>query len=257
MSQTYDNLADYYDRWIEGDPAAAPCAAFYRRLYMETKGLIVELGVGNGRIAGPAARDGAEIVGVDTSIAMLHAARTAWAEHTGGRLHLIASDMRELPLPSGTVSLVALPFRTIGHFTGNEEKLRVLVEAKRLLGPSGIFVVDHYVFDRDWADAHNRRWLKMYVGCDNADGEVGIYDRYDYDFENCMMHVTTRIERRANDDEDKKIEDTRFDFSWIDPADMKVLIDRAGFEVVDVFGDYGGRAFDGHAEEQVWFLRAQ
>lgn len=257
MTRTYDSLAAYYDRWIEGDPAAGPCAAFYRRLYRETGGLIVELGVGNGRIAGPAAREGAEIVGVDSSTAMLRAACAAWSACTGEGLHLIAADMRALPLRSGTASLIALPFRTIGHFTDNEEKRQVLLEAKRLLSQRGIFVVDHYVFDREWANAHNGRWRKMYVGHDRLDGVLGIYDRYDYDFENCIMHVTTRIERRAHAEADTTIENTRFDFSWIDPADMRALIARSGFDIIDVFGDYDGRAFDGNSEEQVWFLRAK
>jgi SAM-dependent methyltransferase len=64
--------ARWYDR---GAYAPRTDAVFYRDLARATGGPVLELGCGTGRVLIPIARDGLACVGLDTSPAMLEAAR--------------------------------------------------------------------------------------------------------------------------------------------------------------------------------------
>src|SRR2546421_8891165 len=73
MSNWYDAWADRYAEWSTGVSADVP---FYVELARETNGLLVELAVGNGRVAIPVAQaTGRRVVGIDSSPAMLEQAR--------------------------------------------------------------------------------------------------------------------------------------------------------------------------------------
>src|ERR671924_823935 len=111
MSSWYDAWADRYGDWSTGVTADVP---FYVGLAREARGPLVELAVGNGRVAIPVAQaTGRTVIGVDSSPAMLEQARVRAAE-AGVELDLRLGDMRELELeePAG---LVYCPFRALLH----------------------------------------------------------------------------------------------------------------------------------------------
>ena len=70
---------------------------------------MLEVGVGSGRVAVPAALAGVPVVGVDTSEAMLDLARRRAGAHDL-ELTLVHADMRDLP-DLGTFPLVTVPAR--------------------------------------------------------------------------------------------------------------------------------------------------
>src|SRR5205823_11817586 len=73
MSNWYDAWADRYAEWSTG---VSPDVPFYVALAREADGLLVELAVGNGRVAIPVAQaTGRRVVGIDSSPAMLAQAR--------------------------------------------------------------------------------------------------------------------------------------------------------------------------------------
>jgi ubiquinone/menaquinone biosynthesis C-methylase UbiE len=73
MSSWYDAWADRYAEWSSGVTADVP---FYVALAREADGPLVELAVGNGRVAIPIVQaTGRRVVGIDSSPAMLAQAR--------------------------------------------------------------------------------------------------------------------------------------------------------------------------------------
>src|SRR5215217_7250875 len=111
MSSWYDAWADRYAEWSNGVSADVP---FYVGLAREADGLLVELAVGNGRVAIPVAQaTGRRVVGIDSSPAMLEQARTRAAE-AGVELDLRAGDMRDLELEE-PAALIYCPFRALLH----------------------------------------------------------------------------------------------------------------------------------------------
>ena len=85
--------AHRYDEWSAGMTADIP---FYVGLAQEADGPIVELAVGNGRVAIPVAQaTGRAVIGIDVSPAMFAQARERVAA-AGVELDLRHGDMRDL-----------------------------------------------------------------------------------------------------------------------------------------------------------------
>ena len=88
--------------------------AFYVELARRANGPLVELAVGNGRVAIPVARaTGQRVIGIDTSPAMLEQAR-AGAARAGVDLDLRLADMRDLDLTE-PAALIYCPARALLH----------------------------------------------------------------------------------------------------------------------------------------------
>src|SRR5215207_5917913 len=88
-------FADDYERWSAHMTADV---AFYVDLARDTDGPLVELAVGNGRVAIPVAQaTGRRVIGIDSSPAMLDRARSR-AAAAEVDLDLRRGDMRDLLL---------------------------------------------------------------------------------------------------------------------------------------------------------------
>jgi SAM-dependent methyltransferase len=106
-----ETLSLRYDEWAAHMTADI---GFYVDLAKKADGPLVELAVGNGRVAVPVAQaTGKRVVGIDTSPSMLSQARAA-AEAAGVELDLRNEDMRELTLDE-PAALIYCPFRALLH----------------------------------------------------------------------------------------------------------------------------------------------
>src|SRR5262245_64151647 len=100
-------FADYYDDW---SAHMAADVAFYVSLARQADGPLVELAIGNGRVAIPIAQaTGQRVIGIDSSPAMLDQARRRAAADV--ELELRAGDMRDLVLDE-PAALIYCPFRS-------------------------------------------------------------------------------------------------------------------------------------------------
>src|SRR3954447_15626668 len=100
-------FADHYDEWSAHMTADV---TFYVELAREADGPLVELAIGNGRVAIPVAQaTGRRVMGLDSSRAMLEQAHARAAE-AGVELDLREGDMRDLALEE-PAALIYCPFR--------------------------------------------------------------------------------------------------------------------------------------------------
>lgn len=117
----------------------------YRALAEDQGGPVLELGAGTGRVTAALAERGIEVVAVDSSEAMLGAARTRLEERgLAGRVTLVQADMRSLAL-GRTFPLVLAPFNTLMHAYTPDDQDRTLVAVRRHLADGGAFGFDVYV----------------------------------------------------------------------------------------------------------------
>src|SRR5919109_2332286 len=138
-----ERFAERYDEWSAEMTEDIP---FYVRLAQETEGQLVELAVGNGRVAIPVAQaTGRSVVGIDTSPAMLAQARER-AEAAGVELELHEGDMRELELEE-TAGLVYCPFRGLLHLPTWADRRRTFERVATALRPGGRFAWNAFAFD--------------------------------------------------------------------------------------------------------------
>ena len=132
-------FSDRYEEWSAGMTADV---SFYVQLACEADGPLVELAIGNGRVAVPVAQaTGKRVIGIDTSPAMLRQARTRAAD-AGVLLDLRQADMRDLNLDQ-PVESTDCPYRALMHLP----TWRTFERVAASLVPGGRFAWNAFVFD--------------------------------------------------------------------------------------------------------------
>jgi ubiquinone/menaquinone biosynthesis C-methylase UbiE len=136
-------FASRYDEWAADMTADI---AFYVGLAREADGPLVELAVGNGRVAIPVAQaTGRRVFGIDLSPGMLEQARARAAE-AGVELDLLEGDMRELTLAE-PAALIYCPFRALLHLPTWADRRRTFERVAACLQPEGRFAWNAFAFD--------------------------------------------------------------------------------------------------------------
>jgi ubiquinone/menaquinone biosynthesis C-methylase UbiE len=216
-----------YDEWSAGMTADI---AFYVELASETDGPLVELAVGNGRVAIPVARaTGRRVIGIDTSPAMLAQARErADAAHVELELHL--ADMRDLRLdePAG---LVYCPFRALLHLPTWADRRRVFERIAGSLRPGGRFAWNAFAFDH--------RIAAQLDGV-HEDEPVPHTVRY--------AVGTNRIDIDLDSG-------SRSSLWWATRNEWLGLVDVAGLELETLYGGFASEPFDDDSREYVFVTR--
>jgi ubiquinone/menaquinone biosynthesis C-methylase UbiE len=140
-------FAERYEEWSAHMTADI---AFYTKLAVQASGPLVELAIGNGRVAIPVARaTGRRVLGIDSSPAMLTQARARAAE-AGVELDLRECDMRELALEE-PAALIYCPFRALLHLPTWSDRRRAFERVAASLRPGGRFAWNAFAFDHRFA----------------------------------------------------------------------------------------------------------
>lgn len=148
VTMTWDEeFSKQYDQWSADMKADIP---FYVGLAREASGPIVELAIGNGRVAIPVAKATSQkIIGIDSSPEMLRQAQAKAAEE-GVELELREGDMRDLTVDE-PASLIYCPFRALLHLPTWTDRRRVFERVAASLRPSGTFAWNAFAFDHNIA----------------------------------------------------------------------------------------------------------
>lgn len=253
----FDDFADVYAAWCaSAAPVTDANLRFYADEYARRGTTVVELGVGDGRVAIEAARAGLDVVGVDHSTEMLARCRARFeAEGLLAHLELQRADFREFELDQ-PAELVSIPFHTIGALTDLDSKRACFARVHASLAPGGRLVFDHFVCDTEYGARQNGLAQLRYEFEDEATGApVLLWTTTRYDFEHKTLRIvawTDRLDERGVVVERRY---RRVDFSWIDPQDTRTLLEEAGFEVEHLYGSFDREPFDADSRHQIWVAR--
>lgn len=224
----YDSWAAVYDAWATD---MTEDVAHYVSLAREADGPIVELMVGNGRVAIEVVRETDKpVLGIDSSRAMLEIARERSADLP---LELRFGDVRELELeePAG---LIYVPGRSLLHLHGWQEKRQVFERVAASLRPGGRFAFNAFAFSHKIA-------ARLDGTTQNQNGVVHSL-RY--------VPADNRIEIQRDDAETIRI-------WWATKEEWDGLIEVAGLEIEALYGWFDRRPFDDESLEFVYVTRKQ
>jgi SAM-dependent methyltransferase len=136
-------FANRYEEWSAQMTADI---AFYVELACRADGPLVELAIGNGRVAIPIAQaTGRRVIGIDSSPAMLEQARIR-ATEAGVELDLHEGDMRDLALDE-PAALIYCPFRALLHLPTWADRRCTFEHVAASLRPDGRFAWNAFAFD--------------------------------------------------------------------------------------------------------------
>lgn len=221
---------EFSDRYEDWSAAMTADIGFYVALATEADGPVVELAVGNGRVAVPVAQaTGATVVGVDTSPAMLAQARSKAAE-ADVVLDLRLSDMRDLALeePAG---LIYCPARALLHLPTWADRRRTFEAVAANLRPGGRFAWNAFAFDHALAVRLDGRHQQ------DPSGHTNYYAVGD-------NRVDMVLDSGA-----------RSSLWWATKNEWLGLIDVSGLQLEALYGGFAGEPFDDDSREYVFVAR--
>ncbi len=251
----YDRFSDIYAVWTDTAASTRANLAFYVDTYLAADGPVVELGVGDGRIAVDAAVRGRALTGVDLSSAMLDRCRRRAADAgVLDRLTLVQGDFRsfQLDAPAG---LIALPYHSLGHLLTLSEKREALAHIHSQLRPGGVFVFDDFLMTPaligHMRQVQLRAEYRSAAGLDTLLWVTSLVDEASQ-----RIRVVTWEDEADAEGRLVRRQYRRLNLSWLDPSQARDLLSEAGFEVEACFGDFDRTPFTPEtAHEQVWLAR--
>jgi SAM-dependent methyltransferase len=216
-----------YEKWSAHMTADI---AFYVDLACKAEGPLVELAVGNGRVAIPIARaTGRPVIGVDSSPAMLEQARSRAAE-ANVELDLREGDMRDLTL-NEPAALIYCPFRALLHLPTWIDRRRTFERVAASLRPKGQFAWNAFAFDH---------LIAARLDGEHQDEPVSHTNRY--------AVGDNRIDITLDDD-------AKSSLWWATKNEWLGLLDVAGLELEALYGDFAGEPFGDDSREYVFVAR--
>ena len=222
-------FANRYEDWSAHMTADI---AFYVELARAADGPLVELAVGNGRVAIPVARaTGRRVMGVDSSPAMLEQARASAAE-AGVELDLREGDMRDLTLDE-PAALIYCPFRALLHLPSWADRRRTFERVAASLRPDGRFAWNAFVFDH-----------RIAARLDGAHQETPVPHTIRY------AVGDNRIDIILDDGATSS-------FWWATKNEWLGLLDVAGLAVEALFGGFAREPFGDDSREYVFVARSR
>jgi SAM-dependent methyltransferase len=222
-------FAARYDEWSAEMTADV---AFYVELAREADGPVVELAIGNGRVAIPVAQAiGRPVIGIDTSPAMLDLARKA-ASEAGVELELHEGDMRELA-PDEPAALVYCPFRALLHLPTWADRRRTFERVAASLRGGGRFAWNAFALDHNIA-----------ARLDGAQHSKPVPHRVSYAVGDNRIDITLDDGAKSS-------------LWWATKNEWLGLIDVGGFELESLHGGFAGEPFGDESREYVFVVRRQ
>jgi SAM-dependent methyltransferase len=251
----YDSFADIYSIWTDTAASARANLAFYLDAYQAEEGPIVELGVGDGRIAVAAAARGRTVIGVDLSTVMLERCRQRAA--TAGvldRVPLLHADFRTFALAE-PAALISLPYHSIGHLVDRQDKRDAIRHIFSQLRPGGRFIFDDFFMTPELVRTMRQVQLRAaYQSVAGLDVLLWVTSLVDETSQSITV-ITWEDELHPDGVLDRR-RYRRLSLSWLEPAQSRALLAEAGFAIEACFGDFDGSAFaEAAAHEQIWIAR--
>jgi SAM-dependent methyltransferase len=220
-------FAERYEEWSAEMTADV---AFYVALAREADGSVVELAIGNGRVAIPVAQAiGRPVIGIDTSPAMLELAR-AGASEAGGELELHEGDMRELALDE-PAALIYCPFRALLHLPTWADRRRTFERVAASLKPGGRFAWNAFAFDHNTA-----------ARLDGVEQSKPVRHSVRYAVGDNRVDLTLENGAKSS-------------LWWATKNEWLGLIDVAGLELESLHGGFAGEPFGDESREYVFVAR--
>ena len=233
VAEFYDFVVPYRER---GD------VNFFVEAAQESRGPVLEIGCGTGRVLIPTARGGIEILGLDASPAMLAVCRQKLSrepKETQSRASLAEGDMRKFDF-GREFRLVTIPFRPFQHLITVEDQLACLASVHRHLAPGGRLILDlfnpafpHLADEKFFEELNREPPFTM------PDGRKIL--RRHHILARDFFHQTQDVELiyRVNypDGREERLVH-RFTMRYLFRFEAEHLLARSGFEVESVYADF-------------------
>jgi SAM-dependent methyltransferase len=253
----WDDYAPFYD-WENARTFGRRDVSFWRNLALRCGGPVLELGSGTGRISLPLGRAGIPLVGIDRSLPMLLRARgRVRRARLAGRVRLVRGDIRHLPFAASSIggrgfSMVIAPYGLLQSLLRERDLAATLGEVRRVLRPGGSFGMELVADLPSWKEYQKKTSLK---GWRNRRGgaHVTLVESVRQDRPRRLTIFDQQFtERRGRS---RRVHRFSLAFRTLSVPHMARRLEKAGFDIEALLGDYDGAPWDARAD--VWVILAK
>lgn len=216
---TYQSFARVYDMFMDDVPYSEWCEYLTGLLkeYEVSDGLVLELGCGTGNITELLAKEGYDMIGIDSSADMLEAALEK-KEGSNSDILYLQQDMREFEL-YGTVKAVVSICDSINYILEEEELKKVFSLVNNYLDPGGIFI-----FDMNTTFKY-REVMADYTIAENRDNGSFIWENFYHEEERINEYALTLFIPESEEGLYRKYEETHYQRAYELETVKKLLLD--------------------------------
>ncbi len=219
-------------------------------------GPLLELACGSGRLLVPLAREGYELTGVDSSASMLKLAQAA-LEQAGvaARCTLVQEHMSKLRLGQ-KFRLAFIALGSFGHVCTRQEQRQTLVAVRDHLITGGRFILDisnadvRYMEHLSGQMLHQGTWQR-------EDGSL--LSHFVSPASSLTKHLLELThfyeEHRQGEAVQRTVTSTHL--YLFERNEVELLLEEAGFEITDVYGDYELSSFEHDSPRMIFIAEAR
>lgn len=241
----YNEFALVYDLFMDNVPYEKWAKDIVRRLKEKgiNQGIVAELGCGTGKMTRLLAKEGYDMIGIDSSYEMLMEARNNTEDE--GILYL-CQDMREFEL-YGTVESVVSVCDCMNYLLTKEDLSTVFKLAENYLEYGGPFIFDMITPYR------YREIMADNTFAENRDEGSFIWENY-YDEEEQINEYDLTLFIREEDGKFARFEEVHYQRCYqIDT--VKELIKKAGMELVAIYDGYTNDDYHSQSEKVTFIAK--
>lgn len=253
MKNEYDEIASFYEvehAHFDDD------VEMFRNFAESCGGSLLELACGSGRLLVPLARDGYDLVGVDSSAPMLAVAREQLTKAgVLARCELMQNDICTMRL-GRTFRMAFIALGSFAHLTKRREQKEALATVRTHLVTGGLFLLDISNADIRYMEGLGGQMLHQ-----------GTWQRDDGTMLTHFVSPATATERRM-------LELTHFydvyaqggtiqrtmatmHLALFERGEVELLLEQAGFMVKDVYGSYDLDAYQVDSPRMIFVAEAR
>jgi len=202
---------------------------------LESPPKVLDLCCGPGRISAELARMGFKVTGVDITESFLKTAKED-AEYENLRIEYIKADAREFVRPAYFDTIVNL-YISFGYFTDQNDDLKVLRNVYESLKKDGTFIIETLgkeIAVRDFIEAEwfERSGYTMLTEYEPLDSWTFLKNRW----------ILIKDEKRM---------EKTFIQRLYSASELRVLLKQAGFENINIYGDWDKSPYDRNANKLI------
>jgi SAM-dependent methyltransferase len=232
---------------------------FYLGLAEGSRGPILEIACGTGRVLLPIARKGIEIHGVDNSLPMLQILKnslTGEPDNVRQKVSLHEGDMRDFRL-GAKFPLVIIPFRPMQHMHTVQDQVSALTTAAAHLSETGILAFDVFYPKFEMINTRMGEEVPEMEWSSTSDPATIVrrYFRKDSVDKINQIFSFTFIYRTFQAGEQVLEETEDFKLSYFTYPHLRALFVLAGLEPVTEYGSFAKTPLDNTSEQMIFLLR--
>lgn len=255
FSMDYVRWAERYDIFYEAAPEGE--LEFYLNAIERVDGSVLELGVGTGRIAIPAAMMGHDVTGVDLYLPMLERARGKLGDASlAGSLELLEADMCELELPKRDFDLVIVPAHSLALVTDATRQLAALKRCAMHMASDATLIFNLFNPSDDLIHDESGERFLLGVVVNEDDGTRHVLTGINnFDTEAQTNHCIQTIESFDRNGQLIDREELNVAFRYLHHHQVEEMLAEAGLKLIEFFGDFNGEPLSQSSEEMIYICR--